>query len=40
MTKKVFNLIILDESGSMCSIVRATLWVSGFSRLVKLAHQE
>lgn len=25
MTKKVFNLIILDESGSMCSIVRATL---------------
>lgn len=25
MTKKVFNLIVLDESGSMCGIVNATL---------------
>lgn len=33
MTKKVFNLIILDESGSMCSIERAT--VSGLNETIQ-----
>lgn len=33
MTKKVFNLIVLDESGSMCSIERAT--VSGLNETIQ-----
>jgi len=33
MTKKVFNLIVLDESGSMCSIEKAT--VSGLNETIQ-----
>jgi len=33
MEKKVFNLIVLDESGSMCSIERAT--VSGLNETIQ-----
>ena len=33
MTKKVFNLIILDESGSMSSIEQAT--VSGLNETIQ-----
>lgn len=33
MKKKVFNLLILDESGSMCSIEKAT--VSGLNETIQ-----
>lgn len=36
-TKKVFNLIILDESGSMCSIERST--VSGLNETIQSIKQ-